>query len=61
MHFNYLILEEFTLSANIANNQFLLANIDFSGFYRVNYEPDNWRKIIAQLWNNKDVGLINNY
>ena len=26
-----------------------------SGFFRVNYDLENWDKIISQLWLNKDV------
>lgn len=34
---------------------FILANIDFAGYYRVNYEPENWEKIIKQLTLNRNV------
>ena len=27
----------------------ILGNIDYQGFYRVNYEPDMWRKLADQL------------
>ena len=37
------------------SNNFILANLDVAGFFRVNYEPDNWNKIIEQLNKRKDV------
>ena len=37
------------------SNNFILANLDASGFYRTNYESDNWKKIIEQLNVKKDV------
>ena len=41
------------LDANLSNNSFILANLDFAGFYRVNYDYQNWLKIIQQLAYNK--------
>ena len=43
------------LNESLSANKFILANIDFSGFYRVNYDAENWEKIIQQLTHNKDV------
>lgn len=40
------------------NDNFLLANLDMSGFYRVNYDESNWNLIAQQLANNKDVNKI---
>lgn len=37
------------------NTQFVLANMDTFGFYRVNYDESNWQKIINQLKVNKNV------
>lgn len=34
---------------------FILANLDVSGFYRVNYDSKSWENIIQQLKVNKDV------
>lgn len=38
-------------------SQFILGNIELSGFYRVNYDNENWKRIIDQLKSNKDVRL----
>lgn len=39
----------------MSSNQFLIANLDMAGFYRVNYDEENWKMIINQLHNNPDV------
>ena len=44
-----------TLSKPLSNDDFILGNTRVSGFYRVNYEDDNWDKIIKQLQTKKDV------
>ncbi len=46
-----------TLSKPLKDNDFILGNTRVSGFYRVNYEDDNWNKIIKQLQSKKDVRL----
>ncbi len=33
-------------------DQWILGNLNFMGYYRVNYDEENWRKIIQQLKNN---------
>ncbi|CAH2274215.1 aminopeptidase N [Pelobates cultripes] len=33
----------------LAENEWLLANINVTGYYRVNYDEGNWDKLIAQL------------
>lgn len=33
-------------------NKWIFANIDFLGYYRVNYDSANWLKLIAQLKKN---------
>ncbi|XP_070545825.1 aminopeptidase N-like isoform X2 [Ptychodera flava] len=41
-------------------NEWILANIDQYGYYRVNYEGDNWVKLIQQLNSDHSVfGVIN--
>lgn len=30
-------------------SDWILANIDQQGYFRVNYDEDNWRKLISQL------------
>ena len=37
------------------DTSFLIANLDVNGFYRINYDTDNWNKIIYQLSINKEV------
>lgn len=44
-----------TLNDNLKDNQFVLANLDAFGFYRVNYDDDVWTKIINQLKNYREV------
>ena len=46
-----------TLSKPLNEDDFILGNTRVSGFYRVNYEDDNWNKIIKQLQSKKDVCL----
>ena len=43
------------LPTSLKNDEFILANLDVSGFYRVNYDTANWNKIIQQLNNKKEV------
>ena len=40
------------------DDSFILANLDFSGFYRVNYDENNWMLIIKQLKTNKQVRIF---
>ena len=44
-----------TLNQSLSEDDFILGNTRVAGFYRVNYEPDNWDKIIKQLKIKKDV------
>ncbi|XP_067104821.1 aminopeptidase N-like isoform X2 [Osmerus mordax] len=30
-------------------NEWILANVNVSGYYRVNYDPDNWERLLNQL------------
>jgi hypothetical protein len=39
----------------IKSTYFILGNLEMSGFFRVNYEMENWDKIISQLRLDKDV------
>jgi aminopeptidase N len=45
------------LKKPLSNDGFILANLDVSGFYRVNYDKQSWDNIAKQLMNNKDVIL----
>ena len=48
-------------SQEFDDGSFIIANLDFSGFYRVNYDTENWELIIKQLLTNKQVILNNKY
>ena len=43
------------LKKPLTSDGFILANLDVSGFYRINYDEQSWLNIIKQLNNNKDV------
>ncbi|TRY66396.1 hypothetical protein DNTS_003361 [Danionella cerebrum] len=44
----------------LGKDEWLLANINCTGFYRVNYDEDNWKKLILQLERNHHaIPLIN--
>uniref|UniRef100_A0AAR2LK22 Aminopeptidase n=1 Tax=Pygocentrus nattereri TaxID=42514 RepID=A0AAR2LK22_PYGNA len=60
--FLYLDLTGNTQSPNFSPKpgQWLLVNINCTGYYRVNYDEDNWNKLIDQLETNHDyIPLIN--
>ncbi len=40
------------------NSSWIIANIKHAGFYRVNYDTNNWNELIKQL--NNDHQVINN-
>ncbi|XP_063304987.1 aminopeptidase N-like [Pelobates fuscus] len=43
-----------------SGNEWLLANINVTGYYRVNYDDGNWNKLIAQLGTNHlSIPVIN--
>jgi hypothetical protein len=39
----------------LADDEFVLANLRASGFYRINYDNHYWNRIIKQLLTKKDV------
>ena len=43
------------LKKPLTNDGFVLANLEASGYYRVNYDDKSWDNIIKQLKTNKDV------
>ena len=45
------------LSEPLDSHSYLLANLDVSGFYRINYDTNNWNKITMQLLSNHKVNL----
>lgn len=36
-------------------NDWMLANINMKGFYRVNYDSDHWEHLLARLTSNPEV------
>ena len=38
-----------TINWDSSSNGFIKANVNQTGFYRVNYDIENWRKIINHL------------
>ncbi|EFN78359.1 Aminopeptidase N [Harpegnathos saltator] len=50
-----------TTPSRIDSNDWIIFNIQQSGFYRVNYEYDNWMKIVLYLCknNHKDIHRLN--
>ncbi|KAJ8335466.1 hypothetical protein SKAU_G00388080 [Synaphobranchus kaupii] len=32
-----------------SGNEWILAHVNYAGYYRVNYDPDNWEKLLQQL------------
>ena len=43
------------LDKELSDDQFIIANLDMAGFYRVNYDLENWKLIAKQLLTNRDV------
>lgn len=39
-------------------NDWMLANINMKGFYRVNYDSDNWERLLARLNSNPQVQTV---
>lgn len=37
------------------SGEWILANVNCTGYYRVNYNPENWKRLLTQLETNKDV------
>ena len=37
------------------NGEWILANFNCTGYYRVNYDPENWERLLTQLVTNPDV------
>lgn len=42
------------LSKELGPDDFILGNLDAAGYFRVNYDIENWNNIIRQLETNKD-------
>ena len=46
------------LKTPLKNDGYILSNLDVSGFYRINYDPQSWDNIVKQLTVNKDVNYL---
>jgi hypothetical protein len=46
------------LDKELSDDQFIIANLDMAGFYRVNYDLENWKLIAKQLLTNRDVNKL---
>lgn len=42
----------------IDDDAWLLANINFTGYYRVNYDEENWNRLLNQLNTNHHVSMF---
>ena len=38
--------------------EWILANINATGYFRVNYNPENWKRLLDQLESKPDVGTM---
>ncbi|KAM6942737.1 aminopeptidase Ey-like [Xenentodon cancila] len=44
----------------LGSSEWLMANVNMKGFYRVNYDPDNWERLLAKLNSrHQEIPLIN--
>lgn len=50
-------MRQYFPSFNISNSSWIIANLQSTGFYRVNYDDDNWQLLIDEL-NDGDHKLI---
>lgn len=50
-----------TAEAVKTTDEWLVANINMTGFYRVNYDSDNWDRLLATLNTNHQVGKPTNH
>lgn len=37
------------------NGEWILANVNCTGYYRVNYDPENWERLLTQLETDRNV------
>ena len=43
--------------SDVSTNAWLLGNVNQMGYYRVNYDAENWDKLIQQLSDQHEVGF----
>lgn len=58
MHFMF--VQTVTNDAVISADGWLVANINMTGFYRVNYDSANWERLLAKLNTAPQVGKTGN-
>lgn len=46
---------DFNSEMMLTGNDWVLANINVSGYFRVNYDPENWDRLISILNSNHSV------
>uniref|UniRef100_A0A6M2DWG5 Aminopeptidase n=1 Tax=Xenopsylla cheopis TaxID=163159 RepID=A0A6M2DWG5_XENCH len=47
--------DSMTINFNVTDDKYILANINQTGFYRVNYEPENWNLLIESYYDLSDL------
>lgn len=56
--FKFIYFKELiTLGSPLGKENFLIVNLDMAGFYRVNYDEQDWKQISVQLSTKPDVTL----
>lgn len=58
MHFMF--VQTVTNDDVISTDGWLVANINMTGFYRVNYDSANWERLLAKLDTTPQVGKAGN-
>lgn len=46
------------IPANVEASDWILGNVQVLGYYRMNYDLDNWNKLIGQLKANHEVKYL---
>lgn len=57
---SFLFIQTDTNTAMVSADEWLVANINMTGFYRVNYDSGNWDRLLATLNANHQVGKLVN-
>ena len=53
-----LFVEKLDLQIDITEGQWYILNLRQAGFYRVNYDEENWKLLTQSLYNNHMVCII---
>lgn len=51
----FLCLSGLNVELRRSNTSWVLANLNVTGYYRVNYDPENWERLLAQLGSEPQV------